>query len=163
LLPAVDRQAALAFQRKTARLQRAVLGAIRAIDEAQKRIDHLRKAALDTPGGDSDWLARLEEIETSLDDLRVELSGDRTVSSRNEPVPPSIRGRVQRVVSSQWQVSSAPTGTQSRAYEIAAEAFAPVLAGLRGVIEGELEALEAEMDSAGAPWTPGRIPNWSLE
>ena len=162
-LPAEDREAALAFQQKTARLQRAVLGATRAIEEVQVRIDHLRKAALDTPAGDPAWLARLEVIETALDDLRVELTGDHTVSSRNEPVSPPIRSRVQRVVSNQWRVSSAPTRTQVRAYEIAAEAFAPVLEGLREIAEEDLSVLEAEMEAAGAPWTPGRIPTWSPE
>jgi photosystem II stability/assembly factor-like uncharacterized protein len=163
LLPAADKKAALAFQQKTARLQRAVLGATRAIEETRERIDHLRKAALDTPAGDPAWLDRLEKIETRIDDLDIELTGDRTVSSRNEPVPPSIRDRVQRVVSSQWGVSSAPTGTQKRAYEIAAEAFAPVLEGLRETVERDLADLEAEMEAAGAPWTPGRIPSWMRE
>ena len=162
-LPAADRQAVLAFQRKTARLQRAVLGATKTIGEAQQRIDHLRKAALDTPAGDADWLARLESIETALENLGDDLTGDKTISSRYEPVAPSIRGRVQRIVSSQWRTSSAPTGTQERAYEIAAEAFAPVLAELRRVVEGELGALESEMEASGAPWTPGRIPSWEAE
>jgi hypothetical protein len=162
-LAAEDKEAALAFQQKTARLQRAVLGATRALGEAQERIDHLRRAALDTPAGDPAWLVRLEEIETALDDLRVELTGDSTVSSRSEPVSPSIRGRVQRVIGNQLSVSAAPTGTQMRAYEIAAQAFVPVLEKLRQVAETDLTALEAEMEAAGAPWTPGRIPSWVAE
>jgi hypothetical protein len=28
------------------------------------------------------------------------------------------------------------------------------------LIEGDLARLEKQMETAGAPWTPGRIPEW---
>ena len=31
---------------------------------------------------------------------------------------------------------------------------------LRQLIEGDLSRLEKQMEAAGAPWTPGRIPEW---
>ncbi len=162
-LAAADRTELLAFQTKLARLQRAVLGANRVIGETEQRIKHLRRAALDTPNGNPEWLSRLEVAETALDELKTELQGDETVSSRSEPTPPSITGRVERAASRSWTSSSAPTATQLRAYEIAAEAFAPVLTDLRGLVEEELEVLESDMEAAGAPWTPGRIPSWQPE
>ncbi|MDH3253743.1 MAG: glycosyl hydrolase, partial [Acidobacteriota bacterium] len=158
-----DRAQVVEFQHRVAGLQRAVLGSTQVVDEIQQRIDLLRRAALDTPRGDPAWLGRLEEIETRLEDLGVALEGDTTIASRGEPTAPSIRQRVQRIVSSQWRTSSAPTATQRRAYEIAAEAFEPVLGSLRSLVEDDLGALEAEMEAAGAPWTPGRIPSWSPE
>lgn len=162
-LAAADREALAAFHRKLARLQRAVLGADRVVTETEARIKHLRRAALDTAAGEFAWLARLEVIQTSLEDLAVELRGDRTIASRYEPTQPSIRGRLERAVSAGWTSSSAPTQTQERAYEIVSAAFAPVLADLRGLIENSLEGLEREMEAAGAPWTPGRIPSWESE
>ena len=63
-------------------------------------MNHVRQALLDTPGEDTRALqGRLDEIEGRLHDLREELSGDRTVSSRNEATRPSLTGRVGRVVS----------------------------------------------------------------
>jgi photosystem II stability/assembly factor-like uncharacterized protein len=162
ILEADDRQAVLAFQQETARLQRAVLGAIRAAGEVQARIDHLRVAARDTPDAESAWLDRLDELETGLDDLLIELRGDRTVSSRSEPTPPSIQGRVMQAIYGQWTSSSAPTATHRRNVEIAAGSFGGVLEGLK-TLYGELEALELEMEAAGAPWTPGRLPEWQGE
>jgi hypothetical protein len=90
------------------------------------------------------------------------LEGDSTIASRSEPTPPAITDRVVQVVSGHWTATSAPTATHRRNYEIAAEAFAPVLEGLHGV-EGDLVTLEAEMEAAGAPWTPGRLPRWQPE
>ncbi len=161
-LPATDRAAALAFQQEADRLMKAVAGTSRAMGEVQTRIDHLRQAALDTAGGDPAWPAHLEKLETRLNDLQVELMGDSTVAQRSEPTSPSIRSRVGRAYGYTLTTTSAPTNTQRRQVEIAAEAFGPVLEGLKAV-GADLEALEAEMEAAGAPWTPGRIPDWQPE
>ena len=39
--------------------------------------------------------------------------------------------------------------------------FQPVLSDLRLLVEGDLRDLESEMEAAGAPWTPGRVPRWT--
>jgi photosystem II stability/assembly factor-like uncharacterized protein len=162
-LPADDRDELLAFQRKTARLQRAVLGAQRTLEETLERIAFLKQAILDTPGADSRLGEEARSIENRLKDLQVELSGDQTLSSRNEPSPLSIVSRVQRIVGAQWTSSSAPTTTSTDAYRIAGEAFAGLLADLRALIEEDLARLEGELEAAGAPWTSGRVPQWRLE
>jgi hypothetical protein len=43
---------------------------------------------------------------------------------------------------------------------IAEEQFVPLLAKLKTAVEVELAAIEKELNAAGAPWTPGRIPDW---
>ncbi|HSO23728.1 MAG TPA: hypothetical protein VLT81_18895, partial [Chondromyces sp.] len=48
------------------------------------------------------------------------------------------------------------TATHRRAFEIAAEQFAGLEPQLRSLIERDLPALEAKMEAAGVPWTPGR-------
>ena len=109
-LPAKDRAALLAFQQKTGRLQRAVLGAVRAADEAQTRIDYLKKALLDTPAADAKLRDDARAIEARLADLKTALSGDSTVAARNEPTPPAIVDRVQQIVLGHWATTSAATG-----------------------------------------------------
>jgi hypothetical protein len=162
-LAAKDKQALLAFQQKTAGLQRAVLGAVRLTRETQSRIDYLKKAVLETPAADPGLGEQLTSIARRLDDVRVALSGDPVLQSRNEPALPSIVARVQRVVRSQWASSSAPTQTNLDAYEIAGEAFAAVLRDLRQLVEVDLGRFEDELEQARAPWTPGRVPRWSPE
>ncbi len=162
-LPAADRAAVLAFQKKTGRLQRAVLGVRSAAGEAGTRLSHVKQAVMDTPAADTALVSRARALELRLEELQVKLSGDRTVASRNEPTSPSIIGRVQQVVGGHWSSSSAPTGTHLENYRIAAELFQPVLADLKQLIEVDLAALEAELEAAGGPWTPGRVPTWSPE
>lgn len=158
-LPAADRAAVLAFQRQADRLMKAVQGTSRAMGEVQTRIDHLRRAAVDTAGGEVSWHAELEEIESRLNDLQVDLWGDSTVASRSEPISPSISDRIGRAYGYSLTTSAAPTATQKRQVEIASQAFGPVLESFKTLV-ADLEILETEMDAAGAPWTPGRIPDW---
>ncbi|MCP4245714.1 MAG: glycosyl hydrolase, partial [bacterium] len=160
---AEDRAEVLGFQRKVARLQRAVRGALKAADEAETRLKHLRKAILDTPAAGADAVAEVDLLRRRLRALLIRLRGDSTKQRLEEPTPPSIRQRVDRVVGNQWAVTTPPTQTQREAYEHAGVEFAVVLAELQTLIEKDLRGLETKLDEAGAPWTPGRVPSWQME
>jgi photosystem II stability/assembly factor-like uncharacterized protein len=153
----------LAFQRKTASLQRAVLGAVEAAGEAQERVKVAKKALDDTPGADPKLGAEARRIERALDDVLVALRGDAVIRQRNEPTPISIQDRVDAIVSSHWSATVAPTGTSRQAYDAAAAAFETQLAALRTLVDTDLRALTEAMEKAGAPWTPGRVPTWTRE
>jgi hypothetical protein len=56
--------------------------------------------------------------------------------------------------------TSRPTQTQIDLYAHAAAEFDGTLNALRQLIEVDLAKLEKQMEAAGAPWTPGRIPEW---
>ncbi|MBI3716746.1 MAG: glycosyl hydrolase [Betaproteobacteria bacterium] len=162
-LPAPDRAKVLAFAQKTARLQRAVMGAIEVAKDAKKRIDLLKSAIHDTPALPSATLGRLKAIENRLADIDLVLNGDHILAKYQEPFGPSIESRVQFIVQSLWTSTAAPTGTQIDNYKFAADAFAPLLQQLRSLLESDLKALESEAEAAGAPWTPGRVPSWMPE
>jgi photosystem II stability/assembly factor-like uncharacterized protein len=158
-LGAADRAALEAFQRQTADLYRAVLGAQSAAAEAEERIDQLELALAEAPRAEAALETQVRALETRLADLLVELDGDPVIASRNEPVPPAIVGRVYEIVDGSWGSTSEPTATHRRAYEIAAEQFAAFLPKLRQLVT-DLTALEAQAEAAGAPWTSGRVPTW---
>nr|HRC85837.1 glycosyl hydrolase [Thermoanaerobaculia bacterium] len=162
-LPAKDRAEVLAFQQKTARLERAVMGAVRVLGETKERLDHLKKALLDTPGAAPELGNRVREFTTRLADLEIKLTGDSTLGSHNEPTPPAIVDRVQGVIGGHWGTTSGPTSTHRKAYQLAAQDFAPVLEALRQLSQVDLGRLEADAEAAGAPWTPGRFPPWKPE
>ncbi|HYH46741.1 MAG TPA: glycosyl hydrolase, partial [Thermoanaerobaculia bacterium] len=162
-LPAADRAEVLAFQRKTANLQRAVLGAVEAVGEAQERLTLIRKALVDTPAADPALILRARQLDQRLRDLSEKLTGDELAPARNEPAAPSIADRLGGIIFGHWTSTSAPTKTFQDDYAIAAEAFAPVLQEVRQLIEVDLAQLEKEMEAAGAPWTPGRVPAWQPE
>jgi len=160
-LPPADRDAVLAFARETGELQRAVLGAREAANETADRIEYIKFTVEKTPGLDPSLLATVREMELRLTDLREALTGDPTMRSRQEPAMPGIVSRVNQIVYGFWGTTSAPTSTHRQNYEIAAAEFDDVVVGLRQLIDKDLPALEAELEAAGAPWTPGRgVPDW---
>jgi len=152
----------LDFERQTARLQRAVMGAVNAAAEAATRLDYIDRALLDTPKAGAEMAVEARRLRERLADVQVALSGDTTVSSRNEPTLVSISDRVQSVIQGHWSASGAPTQVQLEQYAGARDDFAPVLDKLRAIAD-DLKRLEDRMEAAGAPWTPGRVPVWHPE
>ncbi len=157
-LPAGDFAATVAFQREAAELSRAVGGAGRALRDAESRIEHLRTAAVRTPGLERGVIDRLDGLTTELADLKVALYGDSTIESRSEPVTPGINDRVSRVLWGNRDVTSAPTATHRANLALARGQFVPVLEALTRIVEHDLPTIEAQLEAAGAPWTPGRVP-----
>lgn len=162
-LPAKDKAALLAFERKTQRLQRAVLGSVKLSHEIRERLAYINKALENTPHSDEALSKQAREIGLELTKIDRALTGDHVIASHNEPVPPSIVGRVQGIVYGEWSCTSAPTQTQRNQYRIAAQEFEPVLKQLTGLYTVKLKKLEDGMNAAGAPWTPGRVPAWRPE
>jgi len=162
-LPAEDREEALAFQMKAEDLQRAVLGADRVLQETKSRVEEIKKAIFATTGADQSLGKRARDIEVRLMDLEMELSGDSLKRSLDEATLPSIQSRVRQIVGTHSNSTSAITQTSRDNYQIAGKAFERALERLRVLVEQDLKKLENELDAKGAPWTPGRIPHWTIE
>ena len=162
-IAAGDRAGLLSFERKTAKLQRAVRAAGEIVDQVKERLNLDKQAALDTPGPDPKVDSDLRALEARLRDIDLALNGDRVAASRNFPTAPAITDRVEGIVGTQWLATSAATGTSVEAYAIASDEFESLLAKLKTLVEVDLKAVEARMEAAGAPWTPGRFPVWHKE
>jgi photosystem II stability/assembly factor-like uncharacterized protein len=160
-MTAADRAAQEEFQRKVARLYRAVSGALHTSEEVEARLKAIRAALRETPTAEKQLSAAADSIEaTNRGILRV-LRGDSELQKRNEPVPSSINERVDIIMEGERFSLAKPTGTHLDDYSIAAGEFAAVLGRLHVLVEVDLAKLEKDMEAAGAPWTPGRVPEWS--
>ena len=158
--PAADLAGALDFQREAAELYRAVQGAGRVQADAVEKVGYLREAARRTPAVDRALLGRIDALAARLADLGVALDGDESVARRQEPVTPGLAERVRTVVGGLDGNLSGPTTTMRESLAIAARQFGPVLAELSGPVQAEIRAVEAALEAAGAPYTPGRVPAW---
>ncbi|MBT8071190.1 MAG: hypothetical protein KJO80_12210, partial [Gammaproteobacteria bacterium] len=137
----------------------AISGANKARSEIQGRIDHLMKALPDTPASSEQQAQTLRALNARMQDLKVKFSGDSTISSRAEKVPMSLTSRINSIVGGHWDSQSAPTGNYRASYEIAEQQFSEALVELKA-IAADLAEFEAAVQAEGAPWTPGRIPDW---
>ena len=158
-LPPGDRAAIAAFHQETARLQRAAMGAGAALGETEARLKLLIQAIDATPKAPAALRESARALTSRLEDLRTDFSGDQTIANRQEATPPTIMGRIQRIVFGTWSTASAPTATHRRSYAIADEELRGFIPKLRAAAE-DLRKLEDAAEAAGAPWTPGRIPRW---
>ncbi len=162
-MSASDRAALVEFQQKVARLQRAVSGASEAANALKPRLAAIRRALMETPSAGESLLADASALDKRTNEVLRALRGDNALRQRNMNLPPSIGERVGEIVGSQRMSTARPTQTQMNQYAAASADFETALAQLRQLIEVDLSKLEKQMEAAGAPWTPGRIPEWKPE
>jgi hypothetical protein len=160
-MSAADRAAQEEFQRKVARLYRAVSGALHTSDEVEARLKAIRAALRETPAVEKQLGTVADSIEQRHREILRTLRGDTEMQKRNEPTPTSINGRVDAILEGERFALTKPTQSHVEDYNIAAGEFAEELSKLHVLVEVDLAKLEKDMEAAGAPWTPGRVPVWS--
>ncbi len=159
-MSSADRAALVEFQQKAVRLQRAVSGATQAANALRPRLAAIKRAISETPSLSHNLYDDAMALDKRANDIIRALSGDAEARRRNMITPPSINERVGYVVGAQRMSTARPTQTQANQYAAAAQDFEGVLVQLRQLIEVDLTRLEKQLEAAGAPWTPGRIPEW---
>ena len=87
------------------------------------------------------------------------MNGDASLSKREFEIPPSINGRIGTIEYTLWTSTSAPTQTAINSFDIAAKQFDILLPELKSIDE-EIKIVEATLEKNGAPYTPGRFPEW---
>jgi photosystem II stability/assembly factor-like uncharacterized protein len=156
-----DRAAQEEFQRKVVRLYRAVSGALHTSDEVIARLKAIREALRETPAAEKELSAAADLIEEKNREILRVLRGDTEMQKRNEPVPSSINDRVDAIIEGERFSLAKPTQSHVDDYNIAAGEFSEQLSTLHVLVETDLAKLEKDMEAAGAPWTPGRVPEWN--
>lgn len=158
-----ERTEIVAFQNKVGKLQGAIMATMRIMGDTDTRIASLRQAILETPNADPAWLAREEALRTRMNELNIAMRGDPTLDQLFEPTPPSTMGRIRTIVGRLWDSNLVPSQTDRDQYDYAGQAYVDVLAKLRTLIEWDIPSLEQDLEQAGAPWTPGRWPDWEFK
>jgi hypothetical protein len=160
-LPAENREVLVAFQNQVAELMRIMNGAEEYMDAMEKRIVAVRQTIHNTPGIPFELGDVTKSLAEKLDDLYFLLDGTSTGASWEE-VPPEkmpLNIRMQYVAWGMWGSTSEPTQTMKDNYAILIEEFPQVITALKSM-NSELNTIEKELDNYGAPWTPGRIPEF---
>jgi photosystem II stability/assembly factor-like uncharacterized protein len=156
-----DRAALEQFQRKVAHLDRALTGAMQTGNDVDRRLTAIHQSLRDTPGNVSALVSRADEIQNHLRDIMRALRGDVVLRRRQENTPAAINDRINQIEDEERFSSMRPTQTHIEAYNIAAQQFGDQLSKLRQLVDFDLKKLEGDMEKAGAPWTPGHVPEWN--
>jgi photosystem II stability/assembly factor-like uncharacterized protein len=157
-MAAADRAVLAEFQQKVVRLQRAVTGALDMANSLNTRLGQLKRALREAQADTARLIQETSALEKRTDEILDALRGAR---GAGETPPPAINQRVAGIAGRARMAAARPTQTQIDQYNIAADEFKPVLAKLRTLVEQDLVRLERAAEAAGAPWTPGRLPDWN--
>ena len=158
-LPAKDKLALDAFNKKVAGLTRAITGADAYRKELAKKIDYLKKAVIEGADVPDSTYNKITAAELSLKEFNIKLNGDPLIARYEGASPTSIKDRVQLITSSLWSTTAAPTTTFTKSYDVAAGKFDELLNKLKA-IDAEIKQIETTLEKYGAPYTPGRFPEW---
>lgn len=161
-IPPADLEALNAFNKKVAALARAISAADAHHDRLKENLPYLEQAVLSVPEVNQDWLAELSALKLQLREVNQQLNGDPLLVMDEGQYRMSLKGRTDLIMGALWSTTSGATGTYERAYEEAHAAFGEALAALEQVNARVLN-FEAELEKAGAPYTPGRMPTWDGE
>jgi len=131
-----------------------------AAEDVEARLKQIREALRETPAAEKQLGAVADSLEQRNRETLRPLRSDVEIAGRSEPVPLSINDRLSSVMEGERFSLQKPTQTDIDSYNIAAAEFADQLAKLHGLVEVDLIKLEKDMEAAGAPWTPGRVPDW---
>jgi photosystem II stability/assembly factor-like uncharacterized protein len=156
-----DRATQRAFLRKVVALYRSASGALSTANELQSKLKEIRKALHEAPSAEQQLGSQADAIEKQNNDILRALRGDVALAARSINVPPSINDRLTNILDGERFAITRPTQTHLDDYAIASEEFGQALSRLRNLVQVDLAKLEKDMEAAGAPWTPGRMPEWS--
>jgi photosystem II stability/assembly factor-like uncharacterized protein len=158
-LPAEDKLALDAFNKKVAELTRAVTGADAYRKELVSRLSYLKKAAIETGNVPENTYNKILTAELNLKELNRQLNGDGLRRRYEGASPSSIKDRVDLITGALWNTTAAPTTTFTKSYDDAANKFDEVLVFLKS-LDDEIKQSELILEEHGAPYTPGRLPEW---
>jgi photosystem II stability/assembly factor-like uncharacterized protein len=159
-LPAEDQKAVAAFTSKLAGFVRVVNGTDQYRRELVNRVRYLKAAVLQTPNAPLDIATQLAALDKRLNAVNVPLNGDATKARREFETSPSVNGRLGSIMFQLWNSTSGIPGDYTTSYNIAEKQFSPIYAEIKSIGE-EVKKIEATMEKSGAPYTPGRLPEWN--
>lgn len=161
-LPAEKREELVAFQDKVGKLYKKMRGTQEYAENLMEKVQYLKQAIQNTPGTNNELMEKANKIENELDHILWKFNGQSPKASReeNRPALPSLNERLNAIMYAHWSSTSDVTQTQKEQYNILVEEFPPVIDELKTINNTEIKELENELDKLGAPYTPGRLPEW---
>jgi len=155
-----ERLSMVEFEDKIERLQKALTATQDAAAEAGSRLDSIKRAIDATPALSPRLHEQVLGLQRDLDAINLALAGDRIWRSHNEGTPASISERIQAAAGATRGTTSHPTKTAMEQYQIGSDELAVQIPKLKKLIDTDIRNLEKQLDAAGAPPTPGRLPDW---
>ncbi len=145
----------VAFSKRLDDLMREGSGAGAAMETLLAELAAIKQTLLRS-GADNALRAQARNLELTVLDLQLKLSGDDNRDLAGDPGPVSVSRRINVAQMGTSFSSYGPTPTHERSLDIGEQEFAGIKAALDRIFNTELPALRKALNDSGVPWTPGR-------
>lgn len=152
-----DRKALADFQLKVAQVYSASEGLKLFLTNLETETEALRTAVYNSAYNMNDDYVKLNGYLTEIKAINRKLTGDETISKRNENQAPSVRERVNQVVYGIWSVTCEPTESMITNSEIGRSELKILLEQTK-ILNEKIEIINKKVSGFTAPWSPGKIP-----
>ncbi|MBD3414012.1 MAG: glycosyl hydrolase [Candidatus Aminicenantes bacterium] len=159
-LPAEDKAALVDFQKKVRKLSHSVNAASSVLRDLQARTTHYKVALKSVTVPHKELFSQIIDLEKKLEDIQRQMYGDSIKRRLDMDAEPGLSRRINSIIYEQWKSTSAPTQTQKDNYQIVVDQFSPIYEQLKTILEKDVKNIEQKLDQIGAPYTPGRLPDW---
>jgi len=161
-LPAPDREELVAFQKDAMEMMRKIDGAESLAEEMLKKARLIRQTLQDMPESSPVLMQKVVNVESDLDQILWDFNGETPKASSEEkwPAHPPLNERLGAVLWPHWSSTSAVTQTQKDQMDLIKEEFPPIYEQILKISTIDIPQIDLELDEIGAPWTPGRLPEW---
>lgn len=158
VLPAEDREAKVAFQRKVSKLQGEINSYSRIISEVNEKIRYIKEAnkLVEKPIDELSEIIRNVELKTK--EINTLFYGDNVKSRLDIQQIPTPSSRIGSLGYEQKYSTASPTVTHLESFKIATEEFVPIKEKIEDLVE-DVKNLEKKLKEIGAPYTKGRFIN----
>ena len=144
------------FWAEVSAFYRSVTAVDMTLAELEPKITLLSMATQRAQGGDPNALDNnLKSIQDEANTLSELISGNVARNALYERTQPTVRSRLDFVVTGLARSTYGPTQTQREQLGIAKSEFDAVRTRLKALVEQTIPAFETELITAGAPWVPG--------
>lgn len=127
-----------------------------ALGQVAQRLEGIRATLARSTVADLSLDAAAREMERQVEQMDERLNGNERRAMANDSGPVSIQGRLGVAFLGNFLSSYGPTPTHLASMDIGRRQLAELVAQLRELRDRELPALEARLDAADVPWSPGR-------
>ena len=154
-----DQKAKLSWLKEASEFSRTIYGTMSYTGELIKKVNSIMQVLQATPGVSADLMKEAERINKELDNILFIFNGQPAKASAEE-IPPAevpLSDRMNEMASGSYGTSGDITTTAKEQMGILKAEFPPVLERVRKAGQ-DLLLLDKQLDTAKAPWTPGRVP-----
>ncbi|MCP5062933.1 MAG: glycosyl hydrolase, partial [Ignavibacteriae bacterium] len=155
----------IAFQKKAGELTRTISGTERFLKDLISKVDKIKQAIITTPTVGPDVLVYANRIAQELDDLSLRFTRDSKSPSSEENAPSqhTINERLSVLRWTHWRSTEPITEKENSVYDILLDEFPPLYKRIKQINDIDITSLEKKLESSGAPYTPGRLPELNLK